>query len=54
MVMLLSNQYIFSDDLEIFGRHLIIFLIAARNSLSKPWNTFFNNKSTNKIYLCST
>jgi len=54
--MLLSNQYIFSEDLEIFGPHLIIFLIAARNSLSKTWNTFINNKNTNKIqvYLCST
>jgi len=53
MIMLLSNQYIFSDDLEIFGRHLITFLIAARNSFSKTWNTFINSKNTNKIYLCS-
>jgi len=39
-----------SEDLEVFDRHLIIFLVAARNSLSKTWNIFINNKNTNKIY----
>ena len=46
--MLLSNQYILSEDLEIFGCHLIIFFIAARSSLNKTWNTVINNKNTIK------
>jgi hypothetical protein len=45
-----SNQYIFSEHLEVFGRHLIILLISSRNSLSETWNIFFNNKNSNEVH----